>query len=219
MANSTRMCTNHFNGLTVFEKYIFGFQITHTTFSRIFEPCLSYKNWLSVTYPNENWELPECKKLHQFQNWSKQMEQSRLEFVPGIKNDEIEYYLLVYFLNSLQKWQLFIMTSKNLAFSTRVCKTHFSGLSIFEKYIFGIQITHTNQAHNIFTNFWAVSFKKWLSVTYPNENGELPECKKLHQFRNWSKQMEQSKLEFVPVKQIFLLSIIWHDLHFFELQL
>ena len=126
--------------------YIFGFQITHTTFSRIFEPCLTYKNWLSVlTYPNENGELPECKKLHQFQNWSKQMEQSRLEFVPGIKNDEIEYYLLVYFLNSLQKWQLFIMTSKNLASSTRVCKNHFSGLSIFEKCIFGIQITHTNQ--------------------------------------------------------------------------
>ena len=131
-------------------------------------------------------------------------------------------YLLVSFLNSLQKWQLFIMTSKNLASSTRAFKNHFSGLSMYQ-YLINTYLVfklHTQSKDTTFSRIFELFLLKTdLSVTYPNENGEQPECKKLHQFQNWSKQMEQSKLGFVPVKQIFLLSIIWHGLHFFELQL
>ena len=90
----------------------------------------------------------------------KQMEQSRLEFVPGIRNDGIEYLLTsLYFQNILQKWQLFIMTSKNLAFSTRVCIS-VAYQFLRNTYLFGIQITHTNQpSTQHFHEFLAVSFK------------------------------------------------------------
>ena len=99
-----------------------------------------------VTYPIENGEQPECKKLHQFQNWSQTNGTIKAGICARDKKwwNRIPTYLLVYFQNILQKWQLFIMTSKNLAFSTRVCKNHFSGLSIFEKYI---PIWNSNYRH------------------------------------------------------------------------
>ena len=75
---------------------------------------------------------------------------------------ESNTYLLVYFQNILQKWQLFIMTSKNLAFSTTVCQNHFSGLSIFEKYIpiWYSNYTHKPTKHTTFSRIFELFLLK-----------------------------------------------------------